>query len=112
MAKQDLPYPVVNPPWWGICSKARISARKPPSRKGPLRPKAGNRPRSDRTQPALARLGERERRAECTPRVRAESLVEGTGSQPPKRKNRRQSKRAEGVWGCKSAQRGSGPSPE
>ena len=61
----------------GDLLEARISARTPPSCNGPPSENAGSRSRDDRTQPALARLGERESRAECPSRVRAEVWVEG-----------------------------------
>jgi hypothetical protein len=59
--------------------KARISAREPPSRAGPSSESAGRCFRDDRTQSALARLGERESRTECPSRVRAEVLSRGQG---------------------------------
>ena len=86
----------------GDCSKARFCAREPPSRSGPPSPNAGSCHRDDRTQPALARLGERESRAECPSRVRAESLDKGTGSQRPKRKDTPRWKEAQAVRGAKT----------
>ena len=71
----------------GDLLKARISAREPPSSNEPPYEDAGSRQRDGRTQPALARLGERESRAECQARVRAEVLSRGQGETTAKAEN-------------------------